>query len=183
MILWDPDVGEVVIKRQLGSISCVKEVAMKRKETSLSIPSLALSPRSLGTVASPELMHQTAVQTRDARWGQGQLGGEAIPGRKREGLIPDERIWGSHRDSPRGGCGLGLSVPVGLWLYVTSKAGSGPKGPWWTGEKPALQPPCPAGFISRPLGTRRTWSAGPLWTLWVLGQWSQFFNPCGCDSA
>ena len=59
VILWDPDVGEVLIKMQLASISCVKEAKTKRKKMSLSAPSLALSPLSLGTVASEGLMLQT----------------------------------------------------------------------------------------------------------------------------
>lgn len=36
------------------------------------------------------------------------------------------------RDSPYGGYGRSLYVPVGLWLYVTSKADCGPNEPWWT---------------------------------------------------
>lgn len=63
MIVWDPDVGEVVIKEQLASISYVKEVERKRWERSLSTASLGLSPQSPGTVASPELKCQTAIQT------------------------------------------------------------------------------------------------------------------------
>ena len=67
MILWDPDVGDVVIKVQLASISCVKEVEMKRNAKSVFIPSLALPPQSPGTVPSPELMCQTVIQTRDVK--------------------------------------------------------------------------------------------------------------------
>ena len=32
MILWDPDVGEVVIKMQLASVSCVQEAETKKRE-------------------------------------------------------------------------------------------------------------------------------------------------------
>ena len=64
MVLWDPEVGDVVIKTQLASISCVWEVETKKEIEIVCQRSFAglISP-TLGTVASLELMHQMFIQT------------------------------------------------------------------------------------------------------------------------